>query len=123
MGASFSTAPVHTRLEVRWASNQSFRSRSFTSGPNFAGETPFAKWPAIAALTIGCVRSPEAKKRQYLEMGDSYVAQKKYPEAIVAYRKEHGAFKSLDQLASVKGIGLKTVEKNREAITLGSAAK
>ena len=43
----------------------------------------------------------------------------KKAEAIVAYRKEHGAFKSLDQLAGVKGIGLKTVEKNREAITLG----
>ena len=44
----------------------------------------------------------------------------KKAEAIVAYRKEHGAFKSLDQLASVKGIGLKTVENNREAITLGA---
>ena len=47
----------------------------------------------------------------------------KKAEAIVTYRKEHGAFKSLDQLAAVKGIGLKTVEKNREAITLGTAAK
>jgi len=46
----------------------------------------------------------------------------KKAEAIVAYRKEHGAFKSLDQLASVKGIGLKTVEKNRESITLGAPA-
>ena len=30
-------------------------------------------------------------------------------EAIVAYRKEHGPFKSVDQLASVKGIGLSPV--------------
>ena len=45
----------------------------------------------------------------------------KKAEAIVAYRKEHGAFKSLDQLAAVKGIGLKTVEKNRDAISLGAA--
>jgi competence protein ComEA len=37
-------------------------------------------------------------------------------EAIVAYRKEHGAFKSPEQLAQVKGIGLKTVEKNRDRI-------
>ena len=42
-------------------------------------------------------------------------------EAIVAYRKEHGAFKSAEQLAEVKGIGLKTVEKNREFIELGAA--
>ena len=40
-------------------------------------------------------------------------------EAIVAYRKEHGAFKSAEQLALVKGIGLATVEKNRERIALG----
>lgn len=43
-------------------------------------------------------------------------------EAIVAYRKQHGAFKSAEQLAQVKGIGLKTVEKNRDRIALGGAA-
>ena len=46
----------------------------------------------------------------------------KTAEAIVAYRKEHGAFKSLDQLAAVKGIGLKAVEKNRDTITVGAPA-
>ena len=44
-------------------------------------------------------------------------------DAIVAYRKEHGAFKSAEQLAQVKGIGLKTVEKNRDRIVVGGAAK
>ncbi len=43
-------------------------------------------------------------------------------QAIVAYRKEHGAFKSPEQLALVKGIGLKTVEKNRGRIVLGGSA-
>lgn len=43
-------------------------------------------------------------------------------EAIVAYRKQNGAFKSPEQLASVKGIGLKTVEKNRDRIVVGGAA-
>lgn len=37
-------------------------------------------------------------------------------EAIVAYRTENGPFKSIEQLAEVKGVGLKTVEKNRELI-------
>ena len=41
-------------------------------------------------------------------------------EAIVQYRREHGAFKSVEELAMVKGIGLTTVEKNRERITLGN---
>lgn len=43
-------------------------------------------------------------------------------EAIVAYRKEHGAFKSPEQLAEVKGIGLKTIEKNRDRIVVGGGA-
>lgn len=43
-------------------------------------------------------------------------------DAIVAYRKQNGAFRSADQLAQVKGIGLKTVEKNRDRIVLGGAA-
>lgn len=43
-------------------------------------------------------------------------------EAIVAYRKANGAFRSPEQLALVKGIGLKTVEKNRDRIVIGEAA-
>lgn len=35
-------------------------------------------------------------------------------KAIVAYRDEYGAFKSVEELANVKGIGEKTVERNRE---------
>ncbi|RPE77260.1 ComEA family DNA-binding protein [Vulcaniibacterium tengchongense] len=43
-------------------------------------------------------------------------------EAIVAYRKANGPFKSPEQLALVKGIGLRTVEKNRDRIVVGGAA-
>jgi len=35
---------------------------------------------------------------------------------IVEYRKGH-CFKTLEELANVKGIGLKTIEKNRENLT------
>ena len=38
--------------------------------------------------------------------------------AIVEYREKEGAFKSVDDLVKVKGIGAKTLEKNRAAITL-----
>lgn len=44
-------------------------------------------------------------------------------EAIVAYRNEHGPFTSAEQLGKVKGIGPATLERNRDAIQLGSAAK
>ena len=43
-------------------------------------------------------------------------------EAIVEYRKTHGPFKSAEELAMVKGIGLKTVEKNRDRIELRATA-
>ena len=35
---------------------------------------------------------------------------------IVAYRTKHGPFKSPDDLDNVKGIGKKTIEKNRHDI-------
>ena len=42
-------------------------------------------------------------------------------QAIVDYRTANGAFRSPEQLALVKGIGLKTVEKNRDRIVVGAA--
>ena len=43
-------------------------------------------------------------------------------EAIVAYRKANGPFKSAEQLAAVKGIGLSTVERNRDRIVIAGGA-
>ncbi|MGA8278876.1 MAG: helix-hairpin-helix domain-containing protein [Rhodanobacteraceae bacterium] len=42
-------------------------------------------------------------------------------EAIVAYRNAHGPFKSADELAKVKGIGPKTIAKNRDSIMVGNS--
>ena len=42
--------------------------------------------------------------------------------AIVAYRDEHGAFRSADELVQVKGIGQRLVDLNREVISIGSTA-
>ncbi|GAB4294696.1 MAG: hypothetical protein Kow0096_11090 [Thiohalomonadaceae bacterium] len=43
----------------------------------------------------------------------------KRAEAIVAYRKEHGPFKTVDDLAKVPGIGAKMVEANRQNLVVG----
>lgn len=40
-------------------------------------------------------------------------------QAIVDYRQANGPFKSVEELALVKGIGLKTVERNRDLIEAG----
>jgi len=37
-------------------------------------------------------------------------------KAIVAFRDEHGKFNSVDDLAKVKGIGSKLIERNRDKI-------
>ena len=39
-------------------------------------------------------------------------------KAIVDYRSSHGKFKSVQDLENVDGIGSKTVEKNKDKITL-----
>ncbi|MCP3669114.1 MAG: ComEA family DNA-binding protein [Gammaproteobacteria bacterium] len=39
-------------------------------------------------------------------------------QAIVAYRDQHGKFSSLEQLLQVKGIGQKTLDRNRDKIGL-----
>lgn len=45
----------------------------------------------------------------------------KRAQAIVLYREQHGAFASVEQLAQVRGIGAKTVEKNRDRLTAGAS--
>jgi len=42
----------------------------------------------------------------------------KKAEAIVAYRQSHGDFKAVEELASVKGIGVATIAKNHDRIAL-----
>jgi len=44
----------------------------------------------------------------------------KKAQAIIEYRKANGEFKTIESLTEVKGIGLKTVEKNRDVIELTS---
>jgi competence protein ComEA len=38
--------------------------------------------------------------------------------AIVQYRETHGPFASVDELANVKGVGMKTVDNNRAKLTV-----
>jgi len=43
-------------------------------------------------------------------------------KAIIDYRDKNGPFKSVDDLAKVKGFGAKTVDKLRPELTVGGAA-
>lgn len=44
-------------------------------------------------------------------------------EEIVAHRDANGPFRSADELARVKGIGLATIERNRDRIEVGGAPR
>ena len=44
-------------------------------------------------------------------------------QAIVAYREKNGAFRSVDDLRKIKGIGAKVLERNRANIKLDGAAR
>ena len=67
------------------------------------------------SLMFGAVDINSANKKELI--GLSGIGAKK-AEAILEYRKAH-CFKTADELAKVKGIGKKTVEKNRENLTAG----
>jgi competence protein ComEA len=41
-------------------------------------------------------------------------------QAIVDYRQANGPFRSVDDLAAVKGVGDKTLERNRDRLTVGA---
>src|SRR4051812_16222363 len=41
---------------------------------------------------------------------------KKRAEAIVAYRQQHGPFKSVDDLKNIKGISKSAIEENRNRL-------
>ena len=47
----------------------------------------------------------------------SGVGEKK-AQAIVADREANGAIKSMEEMSRVKGIGMATIDKNRENVTL-----
>ncbi len=44
-------------------------------------------------------------------------------QAILDYRKSHGAFKSVEELKDVKGIGAKRYEKLKSEVTVGAGSK
>ena len=44
-------------------------------------------------------------------------------EAIVQYRKQHGPFESVEDLARVRGVGEKTLAKSRSNLSVGPTSQ
>jgi competence protein ComEA len=92
----------------------------------------FKKIVAIAALALALALPAFATTPVNINTADADTIAKSLTgigqtkaKAIVAYREEHGPFKSVDDLTQVKGIGQATLQKNHDAILLsgdGAAA-
>ena len=86
----------------------------------------FTRMAAVGALLAACVPAwavdinhagAEEIARQLHNIGLMKA------HAIVAYRKQHGMFKTVDDLQKIEGIGPRTVEMNRGKITIGTAGR
>lgn len=96
----------------------------FATAPKFLNRTI-----AAAALSLALMGSAFAAEKVNINTADAATLDRvlvnvgpSKAQAIVAWRKANGPFRSAEQLAQVQGIGLKTVEKNREMIVLGGGA-
>ncbi|MDD1976818.1 MULTISPECIES: helix-hairpin-helix domain-containing protein [Pseudomonas] len=79
--------------------------------------------PVVAPVAVVAAQHPVA--RLDLNTADAPTLQstltgigKTRAEAIVAYREEHGAFASVDELLEIKGIGKALLDRNRDRLTV-----
>jgi competence protein ComEA len=89
-----------------------------TSSLAFAADAPATNAPVAkveAAATQEAININTADVEELTKLKGIGV---KKAEAIVAWRKENGNFKSVDQLLDVKGIGEATLAQNRENIRI-----
>lgn len=112
--------------------NNNNKLQIFFSAGDFFMKHNFALWLFTLMLVSGMVAvqasEPNKTSQPVIEKIDINAANAetlakeldgigaKKAQAIVEYRKEHGPFKSLDDLKQVYGIGPKTIDKNRDKI-------
>lgn len=91
---------------------EAFRDKVTASGQGSAASSsePTDPSPETAKIDINTATSEQLQTLPGI--GEAKAA------AIIAYREEHGAFSSVDELTNISGIGAKTLEKFREIITV-----
>ena len=81
--------------------------------PSYASKvTPISKNPPASAIQKININQADEKTLT----GSFKGIGKKRAQAIIAYRKSHEGFKSLEELAEVKGFGQKFIDRNREKL-------
>lgn len=85
------------------------------SVPSFAEGV--AKTTAAASVQSGPVNINTADAKTITDAHMKGIG-KKRAEAIVAYRTQHGPFKSVDDLKNIKGLSQKVIDKNRDRLSV-----
>jgi len=91
----------------------SLGAASFSVAAEAPSANPVSKTAAVSPKGLININTADVEELTELKG----VGQKK-AEAIVAWRKENGNFKSVDDLLEVKGIGEATLEANRDIISI-----
>lgn len=89
-----------------------------TSSLAFAADVPATKIPTAKAEVVAPQAGININTADVQELTKLKGIGEKKAEAIVAWRKENGDFKAVDQLLEVKGIGEATLTANRENIRI-----
>jgi len=87
---------------------------SLLSQVHASGNSPRVSARASTALININTADAATLAREMKGIGESKA------RAIVEHRQKNGAFRSVDELALVKGIGAKTLDNNRARLTVGA---
>lgn len=85
------------------------------SNPSSKPETSVSVTPPADTPQTGLININSADLEQLQQLDG---IGKVKAQAIIDYREAHGAFRTVDELTKVDGIGEKTLEKNRDKITV-----
>lgn len=89
-----------------------------TSSLAFAADTSTVKTANAKVESVVPIESVNINTADVQELTKLKGVGVKKAEAIIAWRKENGSFKTIDQLLEVKGIGEATLAANRENIRI-----
>ncbi len=78
----------------------------------------FAAFVLCAALGVSAAEPVNINTADARTLATIAGIGEKRAAAIIEYRSKHGPFVAIEDLVKVKGIGIKTVEKNRDNMTV-----
>lgn len=110
-GMSHATTPDY----VAWKASQQQQDAKLQQKTTASTANHYLSKPSLMVSSVDKISLNNASVEQLQQL--SGIGQKK-AEAIVQYRQKHGAFKTIDEIQLVKGIGPAIFNKNRARLSL-----